>query len=160
MPGTQHLIPPWQDRSLLAGMFSSKCPHCRQGRIFAHNVFNLAKFARMNTACPSCKQDFQIEPGFFIGAMYFTYVVNVALIIFGLLMMYFAFGIEDPAWIVVPPITAIVVLTPLNFRLSRLLMLYFFADIHFERKVAFPFDVKSLSVDFRKSVKAKTGDVE
>ncbi len=70
-----------------------------------------------------------IEPGFYFGAMYFSYAINIAI------MVFFGVAVEvlfnpDRIWItlasvLIPPI----LLSPWNFRLSRVLMIYSFGGI-------------------------------
>jgi len=78
----------------------------------------------MHRTCPHCGQDLIPEPGFYFGAMYFSYAINVAL------MVTFGVGYEilfKPdqllvtfASVFIPPI----LLAPWNFRISRALALY------------------------------------
>lgn len=121
--------------SLLAGITGGKCPHCRTGKIFRYRFWNLFRFAKQNHICENCGQDFLIEPGFYYGAMYFTYIVNVIAIMAGICISYFGFGIEDPISLALPVVILITLLVPLNFRLSRVLWLYFFGDIIYQQEL-------------------------
>ena len=126
--------------SMLAGITGGKCPHCRKGKMFRFPFWNLFRFAKQNHQCNHCAQDFLIEPGFYYGAMYFTYIVNVIAIIGGICILYFGFEIENPLMLSLPVVVIITGIVPLNFRLSRVLWLYFFGDIvyHPNLKSEFP----------------------
>lgn len=117
--------------SLFQGMMHQKCPHCREGKMFEFATYNVSKFSKMHNKCPNCGQDFVVEPGFYTGAMYFSYAFNVAiLVIFGL-----GFNILFNPDVLI--LTAIVIgisflAMPLNFRYSRILMIYLFSGIKFK----------------------------
>jgi uncharacterized protein (DUF983 family) len=102
----------------------TKCPKCRQGDMFVYKTLNLGNLLKMYSACPKCGQDFMPEPGFYFGAMYFSYAINVAIMVtFGV-----AFEVifnPDSVYItlasvLLPPL----LLSPWNFRISRAIMLY------------------------------------
>lgn len=106
---------------------NQKCPKCGSGNIFHSNTYSKNTFDSMNKSCPNCGKDFMIEPGFYQGAMYFSYAFNVAiLVIFGVLTDYF-FDLEIIT-ICVLVISISLILIPVNFRYSRILMLYFFGN--------------------------------
>src|SRR5690625_7536212 len=66
-----------------------KCPSCLKGKMFRYPGNPLLfKIPKMSEYCAQCKHKFEIEPGFFFGAMYVSYAFAVAemivcLIIFG-----------------------------------------------------------------------------
>ena len=84
---------------------------------------------KMHRMCPQCGQDLMPEPGFYFGAMYFSYAINVAL------MFFFGVGFElifHPENILVTLAAVFVptiLLSPWNFRISRALMLYVLGGI-------------------------------
>src|SRR5690606_6931160 len=96
---------------------------------FKYPLYRVDKALKVNHDCPVCHQDFRQEPGFYFGAMYFSYGLNIAVMV--------AFGIAyevlfDPEeyWktllsVFIPAIIFI----PLTFRLSRVLNLYVFGNI-------------------------------
>ena len=113
----------------------ARCPQCQEGRIFKHSVFNILKFKQANEHCPHCGVKFESEPGFFWGAMYFSYALNVGLAICAGIIFFNIY--EDP------PLTPMaltvlgvsVVLSPFVFRLARLLMMYLVAPYrHYKPK--------------------------
>ncbi|MCG8311287.1 MAG: DUF983 domain-containing protein [Cytophagales bacterium] len=105
-------------------ILQTKCPKCREENMFKFNTLNLGKMLKMHRTCPKCGQDLMPEPGFYFGAMYFSYAINVALMV--------TFGVAyevlfDPenilitlGSVLIPPL----LLAPWNFRISRAIMLY------------------------------------
>jgi len=112
------------EKSVLSSMLAGKCPRCRRGNIFKHSMFNLIKSSEVSTHCPHCGVKFEQEPGFFWGAMYFSYALNVGISIITGFSMYFFFGDPELYVYLLVIIPLILVLTPFMLRFSRLLMMY------------------------------------
>jgi uncharacterized protein (DUF983 family) len=64
--------PPSKFRSIVQG----RCPRCRRGKVFQKPFWHPG-FSRMNKKCPHCNFRYEIEPGFFWGAMYVNYALSV-----------------------------------------------------------------------------------
>lgn len=95
-----------------------KCPRCGEGELFGK-----VGFFEMQERCSNCDLKYEKESGFFYGAMYISYGLNVATFVVALLIF---FMIEDQVdWRIY--ISGYVVLTILAvkymFRLSRSLWL-------------------------------------
>jgi hypothetical protein len=57
----------------------NKCPSCHKGNFFMEsNPFNLKTFSNMHKNCNVCKESFERETGFYVGAMYASYGLTVA----------------------------------------------------------------------------------
>ncbi|HEY0262598.1 MAG TPA: DUF983 domain-containing protein [Chitinophagales bacterium] len=57
--------------NLAESVVCCKCPKCREGNLFTYpNHYNIPKLFKMPPKCPNCGQDFYIEPGFYLGAMW------------------------------------------------------------------------------------------
>lgn len=99
--------------------------------MFVYSALNFTKFDKMRSNCPNCNFRFEVEPGFFIGAMYISYVMVVALMFFFGLLLFYVFG--DPAtWVYIISFPAIVILLlPFIFRFSRVLYLYAFGGVSY-----------------------------
>jgi len=54
---------------------------CNQGKMFTHSAFNLRKFDDMYEHCPVCRFLYEVEPGFYMGAMYICYGYSVGLVV-------------------------------------------------------------------------------
>jgi len=113
--------------------WSQKCPHCHKGRVFLKPVFSFG-FMKMYENCPVCSQKYEIEPGFFWGSMYVSYFITVAIVI---LVGIFDYAIvpDPPLWQMMTCIVvSLIILTPITYRYSRLVMLYYFASIKYDPK--------------------------
>lgn len=88
----------------------------------------------MHTTCPHCELRFEIEPGFFWGAMYVSYALTTALMLISCGTLLLAFNDPD-FWVYVITIIVVVVATlPWVFRYSRMLMLHIMSPIKFDTK--------------------------
>ena len=78
----------------------------------------------MHDHCPSCNVKFESEPGFFWGAMYFSYAYSVAsFIIIG--FFFFTYSDDVNLGYYIGTVIAFTVLTsPISYRMSRLMMMY------------------------------------
>lgn len=54
------------------------CPRCHEGAFFLSHPYNLAKAGDTHDNCPVCGQKYNLEPGFYYGAMYVSYAIGVA----------------------------------------------------------------------------------
>ena len=79
----------------------------------------------MHPECPNCKQDFQIEPGFYFGAAAISWALQVLLgVALGLVIM--MMGKTEPMDFIIPIIIAFIITTPYIAALSRSIWLSFF----------------------------------
>lgn len=81
----------------VSSVLQLKCPKCRQGDLFCNKkIYQYNHFFDMPKKCPKCGQDFQIETGFYYGAMYVSYAITIALIVavFIALIVFNIFSIE------------------------------------------------------------------
>jgi len=112
--------------SFLQSIVTQRCPRCRQGRLFlSPNPFHLKEMQTMPKECPVCKQDFVIEPGFYFGATYISYALNVAWLIPTFLFIRFVLG-EPFRTFVITMFILLPVLVPILFRLSRAIWIHLF----------------------------------
>jgi uncharacterized protein (DUF983 family) len=117
--------------SKFSAFLAQTCPHCHAGPVFKHPTFSL-KFMQMYDKCTVCGQKYEIEPGFFWGSMYISYFMTV--------IIGFAVGFTDFQLVPNPPVLqvigliciALLILSPVSFRYSRMIMLYSFASIKFD----------------------------
>ncbi|GEO05255.1 hypothetical protein AAE02nite_29190 [Adhaeribacter aerolatus] len=119
-------------RSTLKAILKCKCPRCHRGDMFTHSAINLRKFDNMYEHCPVCKFRYEIELGFYWGAMYISYgfsVINVLIV--GVSLFYLAN--DPPLWVYTTAITLVtVLLTTFLFRYARVVMLYLFGSVHYD----------------------------
>lgn len=122
-------------KSKLHAILMFKCPKCRQGDLFTNKFFDAPlKFDEMNKHCPHCGVRFEKEPGFFFGAMFISYAINVALLLIMGSILFFIFN--DPAlWVYIVAVpTLVVLLLPFIFRISRTLYLHWLGDIQYDNQ--------------------------
>ncbi|MDB2385391.1 DUF983 domain-containing protein [Polaribacter sp.] len=110
----------------------AKCPRCHEGDFFKYGfTFNPTKITQLHENCPKCGLKYMIEPSFFYGAMYVNYAVTVALSILVFLISKLVFNLSLlQSFIAI--IVALIVLAPINLRLSRILWINMF--VSFEGK--------------------------
>lgn len=125
MPDTNHAPGPF-----LAAA-KCLCPKCRNGHMFKYPAWNWLKAYEMHTECSVCGLYFEIEPGFFWGAMYISYAFGVAIsVVAGVITS--LVGRDPELWVyIVAVITPLILLSPQSMRYSRVLMLYVFGGISF-----------------------------
>ena len=121
--GTAHLTEtasrrPAKKRFWLWALLLKRCPRCRDGRIFKRAV-------TMNDPCPVCGLVFNREPGYFMGAMYFSYVLAVVVMV----PLFFVLKALLPGWssfaVVGLTLVPYLPLTILVFQYARVIWIYF-----------------------------------
>lgn len=120
------------NESKLQAVLSGLCPRCRKGKVFQYPFYSLRHFDDMYEHCPHCGLRYEVEPGYFIGAMYVSYAISGGVALFvGFLLFYFA---GDPSGWTYSGIIAVlmIIIAPINFRLSRIIWLHYVAGIHYQ----------------------------
>lgn len=121
MPGEMEANKSKPVRNFIAVLWAivrQRCPRCRRGRIFR------GAFA-MNDPCPVCGLVFQREEGYFLGAMYVSYLLSSVLLV----AFYFLGRWLLPDWngilITTLALVPYLPLVPAVFRYSRVVWIYF-----------------------------------
>ena len=127
-------------RTKLQALTAARCPRCRQGKIFAAPWWQVTKFSRMHEHCPHCGLRYEVEPGFFFGAMFISYAVSVGIMISIGALSFVVFNDPDNIWLyyIIPITLASLAAVPFNFRISRLVMLYLFSGVRYEENLSNP----------------------
>ena len=69
-----------QDPNITKSVLKMKCPKCHEGDLFTNKrIYQLKGFFDMPNYCPKCGQSFRVETGFYLGAMYVSYALTIAL---------------------------------------------------------------------------------
>ncbi len=108
----------------IRALIECRCPKCRIGKVFSGNAYAFKK-RRTNEVCSHCGLFFEVEPGYFYAAMYISYLM---IILEGGLTGWLVFQVSksDYIWLYLLVILSVTLfLAPLNFRYSRLLLLYY-----------------------------------
>jgi hypothetical protein len=108
-----------------------KCPRCRRGPMFNNsNPWNLRKVFSMPGKCPVCHQPFELEPGFWYGTGYVSYLLSVVYLILTFILWFLIIGmsIKDNRffWWMGLSTFSLILLQPWMMRFSRVVYLYFF----------------------------------
>jgi uncharacterized protein (DUF983 family) len=69
------------DRPMISSIIGLRCPVCREGKVFS-NIF-----LKMHSNCPVCGLKFEREPGYFLGAMYFSYGMAIPILVATLIFL-------------------------------------------------------------------------
>jgi hypothetical protein len=101
-----------------------KCPRCRRGNMFEGGMYSFGS-NRINIQCPHCHLTFEIEPGYFYAAMYVSYALNMMEMGFFCMLTYLLTHNRDSPWLYISTITmGCLLVAPVNFRYSRVFLLY------------------------------------
>jgi len=107
-------------------VIKGKCPRCHEGGFFEFPfTFNPTKITKIHKNCSECDLKYMIEPSFFYGAMYVNYGFTVALsvITFIVAKLFLSLTLlQSFAAIFV----VLILLAPVNLRLSRILWINMF----------------------------------
>ena len=119
------------ERSRIEAMIEMRCPQCRQGKMFKYGNWRLDKFDDMHKNCPVCNLHYEVEPGFWYGAMFVSYGFSILILLLLGLTIYWGFG--DPSvWGYILPIPVVSLLAvPFNFRMSRSVFLHLFGFVKY-----------------------------
>ena len=111
----------------LTAILHGVCPRCRQGRIYRRPIFR--GWLDMYDRCPECGLLYEREQGYFLGAMYFSYMLSIPPVLLLVLLLWWL-----TAWrfdlVLVAAFVAYLPLVPAVTRFARVLWLYL--DRHFD----------------------------
>lgn len=110
--------------SKFQAIMEAKCPKCRRGKIFSGSLYGLS-LQKTNEHCSHCGMRFEIEPGYFYGAMYVSYVFVVGQMLTVGMLTYLITGNDKSPWLYISTILIVILLlTPVNYRYSKVLLLH------------------------------------
>jgi uncharacterized protein (DUF983 family) len=117
--------------SMAQGILQGRCPVCREGAVFQNPMMSL-NFLQHHEHCSVCATRFEVEPGFFWGAMYFNYAFNIGMLAAMGLFMYFVLHVENPLVYIFGMLSPVILSIPLTGRLSRMLWIYWFGPFRYQ----------------------------
>ena len=118
--------------TLGGALWHGRCPRCRQGQIFVSAATDIKRFGLMHPKCAHCEASFEPEPGFYFGAMFVSYAINVALFVAAWVALYVLIRPQSD-WVYISAIALVAILfTPWTYRYSRILWLYWFGGHRYE----------------------------
>lgn len=105
----------------IAATLQSRCPRCQQGELFLKkNPYAFGNMLTMHSHCSHCGLRYERETGFFFGAMYISYAINIALFVTATVGYYlFLDSMVDWRWYIGGYVFLTVLLSPVIFRMSR-----------------------------------------
>lgn len=108
-------------------ILNNKCPICQEGDFYcSSHAYDLKNFSKNYERCSVCDHKFEMETGFFYGAMYVSYALAVAISV----SIFVAIAVLFPSSAYYVYIIAILIglvgLMPVTFRLSRLIWMNLF----------------------------------
>ena len=107
-------------------ILNCKCPKCKKENIFSTRGSVLSfKMPKMNDKCIACDYKFEIEPGFFFGAMFVSYALGAGQMII-CLIIFWHFLDFPPLRIFFIITIMLILLSNINFRVSRSIWTYMF----------------------------------
>lgn len=111
--------------NLALTIVKEKCPYCFKGNVFTKSA-SLFSIPVMNKECECCHKKFLGEPGYFIGAMYVSYGIAVALGIALFLISKFILQIDSIVAIIGIIVLSILLISYKNYKWSRIIWLKIF----------------------------------
>jgi uncharacterized protein (DUF983 family) len=115
-----------EEISLFRSITRLKCPKCRKGNLFIKpGLFSYKQILTMPDNCQNCGQKFEIEPGFWLGALWMSYPFIIIIITPFILLA--ISGVDLKMWaIVLTMIFSMAVFFPLSLRLGRSIWIHIF----------------------------------
>jgi len=105
-----------------------KCPRCHRGKLFTNpNPYSMKDMLKMPDRCPECNQDFQIEPGFYIGALWTSFPIVIFLITV-LSVLFLVLLKVQLEWFFVAITLILFPFQPIIIRLGRAIWINIFVD--------------------------------
>ena len=120
----------------LYSIVRGKCPRCHEGEFFKYRFnFNPSKITKLHENCSKCNFKYMIEPSFFYGAMYINYGITVAIAVIVFVISKIGFELNLlQSFIYV--LISLLLLAPLNLRLSRILWINMFVSYSDKEKTS------------------------
>ncbi len=107
----------------------NKCPRCHIGRFWASNNPFKNMFSRSVETCKTCDNCclfYELETGFWYGSMYVSYAISVAVMVLFWSLTTFLLPIINIFNEILIIVLAILLVSPVNYHLSRLIWINFF----------------------------------
>ena len=112
----------------LFSIIYGKCPKCHEGDFFKYGfTFDPSKITKLHENCSNCGLKYMMEPSFFYGAMYVNYGITVAISVLVFLITKLGFDLTLLSSFLTV-LAALVLLAPINLRLSRILWINLFVS--------------------------------
>lgn len=115
---------PTKGIGLFRSIVTCQCPSCRRANLFSDTRhYHLTTLFDMPDRCPNCGQDFIIEPGFYLGALWVSYPIVIALELIFIAISLFVFKQTLTVSFIVASLL-LLLLSPVLIRVSRSLFIH------------------------------------
>lgn len=112
----------------LNSILKLKCPQCSKGNLFDKpGLFRYKEILNMPEECKNCGQKFELEPGFWIGALWTSYPIVVFLELPFLILAVSSQQVYLIA-IILAMILVLIIFYPLILRLGRSIWIHIFVS--------------------------------
>jgi uncharacterized protein (DUF983 family) len=117
---------PFGKGSKIYSIAGLKCPRCHEGNLFVvKNPYSFKNGLDMPDRCPVCNQDFKIEPGFYIGALWASFPIVIIFMAILSVILLIGFGLSvTPFFIIISSV--LLLLQPLIIRWGRAIWINIF----------------------------------
>jgi|SRR6185312_3652968 len=115
-----------KEQPLILNIWNEKCPHCNEGKVFEEKKKWYEIMPVMKKKCDCCHYKFDREPGYFLGAMYISYAIGVALGLGTFVLITLVFPKLDLAWALCFIGLVILAFAQKNFKVSRIIFIHLF----------------------------------
>lgn len=112
--------------SKLYSILNNRCPVCHSGKPFKNKAYGPG-FSKMDEHCECCGHKYEIENGFFYGAMYVSYAITVAIMVAMIVATYVLIPNAGTGIYILSVVLGVLALIPVSFRGSRLIWMNFFS---------------------------------
>ncbi|MDB5271949.1 MAG: hypothetical protein JWO58_316 [Chitinophagaceae bacterium] len=103
-----------------------KCPRCYEDNLYTYSrPLQLRQLHVMPDHCSCCGLSFTQEPGFYTGAMYVSYVLNILFFILFFFTFYIGLHVDGLIFMLTYSVS-VLLLSPFLFRYSRTLYIHLF----------------------------------
>ena len=117
--------------SKLYSIFFNKCPKCYVGSFWASNNPFINMFLSTEKSCKACENCslvYELEIGFWYGSMYVSYAISVAVMVLFWTLTSFFFPLINTFNEILIIVLAILIVSPVNYHVSRLIWINFFIN--------------------------------
>jgi RNA polymerase subunit RPABC4/transcription elongation factor Spt4 len=123
-------------KTKLYSVLYNKCPYCHQGDFFIdNNPYHLKTFDKQHQNCPVCHSTYMPENGFYYGAMYVSYGLDIGLGLALFVLSNVIFNWGTTTFLIVF-VVSLLLLWPVIFRKSRLIWINLF--VKYDQTKAIP----------------------
>lgn len=110
----------------LYSILNDKCPRCHEGDFFINkNPYKLKDMTKMHLHCPKCGEEYERETGFYFGAMYVSYGLNIGIGVGMFILMVLILDFTAIQFLFAF-LGVVLLLFPLVFRKSRIIWINLF----------------------------------